>query len=98
MLVHGEIDLMTDEGVSWTLDVTLTAASSDESWQSTLLEPGRVLAILVGFLGAYLLLGTTAVPRSRDPQDDAQPTVLPELDAWGRPVDDDGPWGDTHDG
>ena len=98
MLVHGEIDLMTDEGVSWTLDVTLTAASSDESWQSTLLEPGRVLAILVGFLGAYLLLGTTAVPRSRDPQDDAQATVLPELDAWGRPVDDDGPWGDTHDG
>ena len=57
MLVHGEIVMMTDEGLSWTMEVTLTATTTSDEWYSVFTEPARMVALLTGFLGIYTLFG-----------------------------------------
>ena len=95
MLVYGTIELMTEEGMTWTVDVALEASGSGEGWWSPWVEPGRVIGVMLTIIGFSAL--TSLMPRKTtkpsNPQEGGTPMenepVRPvETDAWGRPIDD----------
>lgn len=94
MLVYGSIELMTDEGMVWTIDVALEATSTQDSWSSQWTQPGRVIGLMLTIVGLSAL--TSAWPRKPTTPDTAQANpmhteagapVPAETDAWGRQID-----------
>ena len=94
MLVYGSIELMTDEGMLWTIDVALEATSTQDTWSSPWTQPGRVIGLMLTIVGLSAL--TSAWPRKSPTQDTAQANathieagvpVPAETDAWGRQID-----------
>ena len=90
MLVHGDIVMMTEEGLSWTMEVMLTAATTNNEWHSMFTEPARVVALLTGVLGVYTLFGARAAEEKEQHQmvQNEQTTEQP-IDAWGRTMDEE---------
>ena len=93
MLVHGSVDLMTEEGISWTVEITLRAEQGDAEWLPSWVSVGQILALLMALGGIYSLLSAFQQPKPQpSPTPEAQSSVSPTqaLDAWGRPVDEEG--------
>ena len=89
MLVHGEIVMMTDEGLSWTMEVTLTATTTSNEWYSVFTEPARMIALLTGFLGIYALFGARPTKEHEQHQlVQIEQTIEQPIDAWGRTMDE----------
>ena len=94
MLVYGSIELMTDEGMVWTIDVVLEATSTQDSWSSPWTQPGRVIGLMLTIVGLSAL--TSAWPRkpttpgteqAKEIHFEAGSPMPVETDAWGRQID-----------
>ena len=94
MLVYGYIELMTDEGMVWTIDVVLEATSTQDSWSSPWTQPGRVIGLMLTIVGLSAL--TSAWPRkpttpgteqAKEIHFEAGSPMPVETDAWGRQID-----------
>ena len=96
MLVYGTLELTTEEGMSWSIDITLEATSHQERWWGAWTEPGRIIGLMLTIIGISAL--TSALP-SRASSENEQPSepqsqenqkevTLMETDAWGRPIDE----------
>lgn len=96
MLVYGSLNLMTEDGMVWTVDVVLEATSEQDQWWSPWTEPGRIIGLMLLIVGLSAL--TSAFPRGTKPQqapkqsdpqtDDVAKREKVETDAWGRPIDE----------
>ena len=96
MLVYGSLNLMTEDGMVWTVDVVLEATSEQDQWWSPWTEPGRIIGLMLSIVGLSAL--TSAFQRGTNPQqepkendpktDDATKRASVETDAWGRPIDE----------
>lgn len=88
MVVYGELVLMTEEGLAWTIDIELQATSESDAWWVLASQPSVVLALLFAFMGFYSLSygkgKSTPQPQMEAP---ASPTA--PMDAWGRPIDEE---------
>lgn len=91
MLVHGTVVMMTEEGISWTVDITLRAEQGNSDWLPSWIGFGQILALLMALGGIYALLAAYQKPKIEptSPQSpvDAGPPIQ-ALDPWGRPVDE----------
>lgn len=96
MLVYGTLELTTEEGMSWSIDITLEATSLEERWWSAWTEPGRIIGLMLTIIGISAL--TSALPSrttsenepstEQQPQEIQQEATPMETDAWGRPIDE----------
>ena len=95
MLVYGSIDLMTEDGMLWTVNVVLEATSTQDKWYSQWTEPGRVIGLMLSIVGLSAL--TSALPRKPPIAEPSQVKVSDiqtetntpsETDAWGRQIDE----------
>lgn len=95
MLVYGSIDLMTEDGMLWTVNVVLEATSTQDKWYSQWTEPGRVIGLMLSIVGLSAL--TSALPRKPPIAEPSQvkasdiqteTNITSETDAWGRQIDE----------
>ena len=95
MLVYGTVQLRTEEGMSWTIDVELQASTVEPTWWMIWTEPGRVISLMLLLLGCSTLagvIGSRPKTRAEHQHQDAvevQTDAAPAEDAWGRPLDDE---------
>ena len=90
MLIHGEIVLMTEEGISWKFDVTLTAQSDDATWMPSWVNPSLVLGLLMALGGIYSLMAAVQKPTPNTEEEiESSPKTEVSIDPWGRPVDEE---------
>ena len=92
MLVHGTVELMTEEGISWTVDITLRAEQGDSNWLPSWVSVGQILALLMALGGIYSLMSAfqqTEAKPSPSPDDQSSVASTQAIDPWGRPVDED---------
>ena len=90
MLVHGDIVIMTEEGLSWTMEVTLTAKTTNGEWYTAFAEPARMVALLTGFLGIYTLIGARSTKENEQNHLMQNEQVINQpVDAWGRKMDEE---------
>ncbi|MCH1537996.1 MAG: immune inhibitor A [Candidatus Poseidonia sp.] len=97
MIVQGTIELHTEEGQQWVIQIELTAEREDEEFLATYRTPGRIIAILMFTLTLYFAAMSLQVPaketttintdaKSIEPQE-ATPTDE-DIDPWGRVLDE----------
>lgn len=104
MLVRGQIQLETEDGAMWAYNVELLASSSDTWWQDAMTPGRVVGIALIVLAGYWFLAGMSQTTASvSKPTTNSEPhpepegpmvaaselTVpLPQVDPWGRPLDD----------
>ena len=98
MLVYGTLDLTTEEGMTWSIDITLEATTLDERWWNEWTEPGRIIGLMLTIIGlsafASALPQRATEPTPNDPTAEQPAQFEPEegktvdTDAWGRPLDE----------
>jgi hypothetical protein len=88
MVVYGELVLMTEEGLAWTIDIELQATSESDAWWALGSQPSVVLALLFAFMGFYSL---SYGKNKSTPQPEKETPTSPSasMDAWGRPIDEE---------
>jgi hypothetical protein len=95
MLVYGTVQLRTEEGMTWTIDVELQASTVEPTWWMIWTEPGRVISLMLLLLGCSTLAGVFGsrpkIQADHQHQDGVvvQTGAAPAEDAWGRPLDDE---------
>ena len=91
MLVHGTVVMMTEEGISWTVDITLRADQGNSDWLPSWISFGQILALLMALGGIYALLAAFQKPKIEptSPQSAVgEGSSIQAMDPWGRPVDE----------
>ena len=95
MLVYGTVQLRTEEGMTWTIDVELQASTVEPTWWMIWTEPGRVISLMLLLLGCSTLAGVFGSRPKTQAEHQHQDGVVvqtgatPAEDAWGRPLDDE---------
>ena len=95
MLVYGSLHLMTEEGMTWTVELALEASSENEQWWRSWTEPGRIIGLMLTVVAISAF--TSALPRrnagetiptaDQPARSNHAPSVPEETDAWGRAID-----------
>ena len=97
MIVQGHIELHTEEGQQWIINVELRADSEDDEFLATYRTPGRIIALLMFTLTLYFAAMTFQTPQHKGTivEKDAMPEeqgeasqISEELDPWGRVIDE----------
>ena len=97
MIVQGTIELHTEEGQQWVIQIELTAEREDEEFLATYRTPGRIIAILMFTLTLYFTAMSLQVPAKETTtvntdaksveSREATPTDE-DIDPWGRVLDE----------
>ena len=92
MIVQGTIELHTEEGQQWVIQIELTAEREDEEFLATYRTPGRIIAILMFTLTLYFTAMSLQVPAKETTTVNTDAKSVESLEA--TPTDEDiDPWG-----
>lgn len=92
MIVQGTIELHTEEGQQWVIQIELTAEREDEEFLATYRTPGRIIAILMFTFTLYFAAMSLQVPAKETTTVNTDAKSVESLEA--TPTDEDiDPWG-----
>jgi len=98
MIIQGHLELYTEEGKQWIIQIELTAANEQEEFLSAYRTPGRIIAILLFTLTLYCTALAMQSSQKESEKTDVNPPKTTNheereqmdeaRDPWGRILDD----------
>ena len=90
MLVRGTIQLMTEDGIGWEMEIELQAKSGELNGMIPYFQPFQLISLLCALIGVASLFSKKK--RTNPPVEQQtlsyQSSSVGKLDPWGRPVDE----------